>query len=368
LIRPAPQIEAIEPMTPFIGPEQLMRESGRTSLVRLGANESAFGISPLAAQAMAGELERLSWYGDPESYELREALARKHGVRIEEVMVGAGIDDLMGLVVRAFVAPGGTALTSRGSYPTFNYHVHGYGGRLAWVDYRDDGHIDLEALAAAAHRERASVVYLANPDNPSGTFAHRDDIARFIDALPRDTVLLLDEAYADFVDRGDLVPMQIEDRIVRTWTFSKAHGMAGARIGYALASERVLGILQKIRLHYGVNRNAQVGALASLRDEAFHRHVVASVEEARADYARIATSLGLGFIPSKTNFVCIDLGSAPRAVAVMNELLRRGVWIRKPGLPPLDRYVRVSAGTPPMREAFAQAFAEVVNAVPSGAA
>lgn len=368
MIRPAPAIDAIEPMTPFIGPEQLMRESGRSSLVRLGANESPFGVSPKAREAMAAELERLWWYGDPESYELREALARKHGVRVEEILVGAGIDDLMGLVVRAFVAPGATALTSRGSYPTFNYHVHGFGGKLAWVDYRAGGTIDLEALAAAAHREHARVVYLANPDNPSGTFAPRDEMARFIDALPRDAVLLLDEAYADFIEANDLLPIAIEDRIVRTRTFSKAYGMAGARIGYALASERVLGILQKIRLHYGVNRNAQVGALASLGDDAFFRHVVTSVERARADYEELARSLGLGYIPSRTNFVCIDLGSAPRAVAVMNELLKHGVWIRKPGQPPLDRYVRVSAGTPEMRAEFARALTEVVRAVPSGAA
>ena len=108
-----------------------MRESGRSELVRLGANESAFGPSPKAVAAMAAELERLSWYGDPESYDLREALAAKHGCRIEEIVVGAGIDDLMGLAVRAFVEPGATALTTRGSYPTLNYHVSGYSGRLA---------------------------------------------------------------------------------------------------------------------------------------------------------------------------------------------------------------------------------------------
>jgi histidinol-phosphate aminotransferase len=365
VIRPAPAIEAIEPMTPFIGPEQLMREAGRDALVRLGANESAFGPSPCAVAAMAAELERLSWYGDPESYALREALARKHGVRVEEIVVGAGIDDLMGLAVRAFVAPGGAALTTRGSYPTFNYHVNGYGGRLVYAHYHAEGRLNLDELADVAKRERASLVYLANPDNPSGTFIGRDEMARFFDALPRDAVFMLDEAYADFVDEGDLLPMRIEDRIIRTRTFSKAYGLAGARIGYAIASERIIGILQKIRLHYGVNRNAQIGALASLDDEAFRRYVVDAVAQAREAYYALAHELGLGSIPSSTNFVCIDLGSAERATRVMNELLTRGVWIRKPGLPPLDGHVRVSAGTPEMREAFARAFRDVVDAVPS---
>ncbi|HTU69994.1 MAG TPA: aminotransferase class I/II-fold pyridoxal phosphate-dependent enzyme [Candidatus Baltobacteraceae bacterium] len=365
MIRPAPAIDAIAPMTPFIGPEQLMRETGRSELVRLGANESAFGPSPNAVAAMAAELERLSWYGDPESYQLREALARKHGCRVEEVLVGAGIDDLMGLVVRAFVAPGGAALTTRGSYPTFNYHVHGYGGRLVFADYLPDGRLDFDQLAAVAARERAAVVYVANPDNPSGTFAGKDAMLRLFEALPRDAVFLLDEAYADFVDEAALLPMYVEDRLIRTRTFSKAYGMAGGRIGYAIASERVNGILQKIRLQYGVNRNAQIGALASLADEPFRRHVVDAVATARGDYYALARELGLGAIDSSTNFVCIDLGDAARATTVMNELLARGVWIRKPGLPPLDRFVRVSAGTPPQREAFARAFREVLAAVPS---
>jgi histidinol-phosphate aminotransferase len=365
VIRPAPAIEAIEPMTPFIGPEQLMRETGRASLVRLGANESAFGPSPMAVAAMTAELERLAWYGDPDSYVLREALARKHGCRVEELVVGAGIDDLMGLVVRAFVAPGGAALTTRGSYPTFNYHVNGYGGRLVYASYTPAGRLDLDALAAVAVRERATVVYLANPDNPSGTFVEKGEMLRFLDALPGDAVLLLDEAYADFVDEAALLPARIEDRLIRTRTFSKAYGMAGARIGYAIASERVIGILQKIRLHYGVNRNAQVGALASLADDAFRRSVVEAVRQAREDYYALARELGLDTIESQTNFVCIDLGGAVRATTVMNELLTRGVWIRKPGLPPLDRYVRVSAGTSGMRAAFADALRDVLAAVPS---
>jgi histidinol-phosphate aminotransferase len=365
VIRPAPAIEAIPAMTPFIGPEQLMREGGRSELVRLGANESAFGPSPRAVEAMAAELPHISWYGDPESYELRTVLARKHGCRVEELVVGAGIDDLMGLVVRAFVAPGGAALTTRGSYPTFNYHVTGYGARLVYGSYREDGRPDLDELIDVARREKPSVIFLANPDNPSGTFVDRAEMLAFFDALPRDAVFLLDEAYADFVDESSLLPPHLEDRLIRTRTFSKAYGLAGARIGYAITSETNVGTLQKIRLHYGVNRNAQVGALASLGDEAFFRYVVDEVAAARADYYRLASGLGIGYIESFTNFVCIDLGTADRAVRVMNELLARGVWIRKPGLPPLDRFVRVSAGTAPMRAAFEEAFRSVLDEVPA---
>jgi len=154
---------------------------------------------------------------------------------------------------------------------------------------------------------------------------------------------MLDEAYADFVEPQELLPMEFDDGIIRLRTFSKAYGMAGARIGYALLTERHAATFQKIRLHYGINRNAQIGALASLADDAFRERVVRETARARDEYYALARELGCGYIESRTNFVCIDLGTPERATRVMDELLKRGVWIRKPGAPPLDRFVRVSA-------------------------
>jgi histidinol-phosphate aminotransferase len=365
MIRPAPAIDAIPATTPFVGPEQLMREHGLKQLVRLGANESAFGPSPKAIEAMNAEQVLLAWYGDPESLDLRDALAAKHDCKPSQILVGAGIDDIMGLVVRGFVAPGGAALTTRGSYPTLNYHVIGYGGRLVYAQYHDDGRLDLDMLIDVAKKEKPSVIYLANPDNPSGTFVDRGSMIAFFEALPQDAVFLLDEAYADFVEADEVLPQHIEDRLVRTRTFSKAYGMAGGRIGYCITSEAMIATMQKIRLHYGVNRNAQIGALASLSDEAFRRHVVSETAAGRDEYYALAQEFGLASIPSRTNFVCIDLGNPERAVRVMNELLKREVWIRKPGLPPLDRFVRVSVGTKPMRDAFADAFRAVLAEVPA---
>lgn len=341
-----------------------MRETGRSELVRLGANESAFGPSPRAVAAMTAELPHLSWYGDPESLDLRDALAEKHRCSPDQITIGSGIDDVMGLAVRAFVAPGAAALTTRGTYPTFNYHVIGYGGRLLYAPYRNDGRLDLDALLEIAGTERPAIVYVANPDNPSGSFVTRDAMARFFAALPEDSLFLLDEAYADFVDESELLAPAFEDRIIRMRTFSKAYGMAGARIGYGLTSAENVRTFQKIRLHYGINRNAQIGALASLADEKFRDHVVRETARARDDYYALARELGLGYIDSCTNFACIDLGSAERATEVMARLLSRGVWIRKPGAPPLDRYVRVSAGTPEMRREFAQAFRAVLAESP----
>lgn len=342
-----------------------MRERGMRELVRLGANESPFGPSPKALAAMRSELDRLGRYGDPESLDLRDALARKHDCESRHVVVGSGIDDLMGLAVRAFVPPGGAIVTTRGTYPTLTYHAIGYGAQLVYADYAADGAPDLDGLLAIARAQRPALLYLANPDNPSGRFIGRAEMTEFYRALPLETLLLLDEAYADFVAPESLLPPHLEERLIRMRTFSKAYGMAGARIGYALTAAAHVRTFQKIRLHYGINRNAQVGALASLDDDAFVDWVVAETARARADYYALAGELGCGYIESSTNFVCIDMQTATRATRVMDDLLDAGVWIRKPGAPPLDRYVRVSAGTEPMRRAFAQALRHVVAEVPA---
>jgi histidinol-phosphate aminotransferase len=350
------------PLTrPFIAPEELARNGGHRELLRLGANESAFGPPPRATAAMREALPHISWYGDPESVELREALAAAHGCAVAEIVVAAGIDDLLGLCVRGYLAPGEVAITTLGSYPTFNYHVAGYGGVLESVPYARDGAVQLEALALAARTAHAKLVYLANPDNPSGSFAPHAEVERLLAALPADTLLVLDEAYADFVEARELLPAAVDPRVVRTRTFSKAYGMAGARIGYALAARAVVETFGKIRLQYGVNRTAQIGALAALGETEFVAGVVAEVARGRAEYAALAERAGFATLPSRANFVLIDAGTRERAERLLNLLLERAVFVRKPGAPPLDRCIRVTVGTPAERLRFAEAFAEATR-------
>jgi len=363
VIRPAQSIQALPAATPFIGPERLMRELGLGEFVRLGANESPFGPSPPAVAAMCEQMDRLSWYGDPDSLDLRDALAAKHRCSPENVLVGSGIDDVMGLAVRGWAGPGARAVALRGTYPTFAYHVIGYGGTMDCVDYLPDGTPDLDGLIARARDVKPSIVYLANPDNPSGAFVSAGEIRRLYDALPDDALFVLDEAYADFVGDDELLPSTFDDRLFRVRTFSKAYGMAGARVGYVLTTPANIATLHKIRLQYGVNRNAQIGALASLRDDSFKRYVVEETACGRREYAALARELGLSSLPSRTNFVCIDVGNAERATRIVEDLIQRGVWIRKPGAAPLDRCIRVSVGDAPMRAAFARAFRSVLAEV-----
>ena len=355
-------VDGLPSTIPFVGPETLERRRGETFRVRVGANESAFGVSPHAAEAMRRAIEIIAWYNDPEAYDLRSAIAALHGVSIDEVLLGAGIDEMLGNVVRMVIEPGMPVVTSHGAYPTFNYHVAGFGGVLEAVPYRDD-RIDLEALLDAVRRLEAPLVYLANPDNPMGTWHDAADLRAFIDELPETALLVLDEAYIEFAPASATFPIDADDpRVIRMRTFSKAHGMAGARIGYAIAPARTIGGLGRIRNHFGVNRMAQAGALASLEDTAFIASVVEEVARGRDEYHALAERLGLSTVRSATNFVAIDAGGdGGRARALLARLQDEGVFVRMPGVAPLDRCIRVTVGTAEERALFADIFEAVLD-------
>ncbi len=357
-----PIVDALPKGFPFTAPERLERDRDRPLELRLGANESAFGVAEGVRGAMAAALEQIAWYGDPESLELRDAIARRHGVRPENVSVGAGIDDLLGLAVRVLLEPGAAGVGPAGGYPMFAFHVAGYGGCLEAVPYRDD-RCDLAGLAAAVRRHHARLVYVANPDNPSGSALPTAELAAFVEELPADAVLLLDQAYAELAPAEAAETLPVDGgRVIHFRTFSKAFGLAGARIGYALASASIVAAFDKVRAHFAVNRVAQAGALASLRDRDFPERVRAMNAEGLADYAALGLELGAPTLPSATNFALFDFGTAKRAGAVLAALLERGVFVRKPPVPPLDRCVRVSVGAPEERRRFADVLRDLRSA------
>ena len=359
-----PIVAGLPATIPFVGPEAIERRRGTRFEVRVGANESAFGVSPRAAEAMREALAQVSWYGDPEAFELRTEIAARHGVEIDNVCVAGGIDELLGLTVRMLIEPGMPVVTSLGAYPTFNYQVAGFGGELHTVPYRDD-HIDLDALVDRVRKTRAPLVYLANPDNPMGTWHDAGPVAEFIAALPEDCVLVLDEAYGQFAPASVKLEEDVGNpRVIRMHTFSKAYGMAGARIGYAIAHSETIEGFNKIRNHFAVNRVAQVGALVSLQDPDFVRSVVAQVAEGREDYMRLASDMGLDALESATNFVAIDAGGdGERARRLLRLLEARGVFVRMPGVAPLDRCIRVTVGTAEERARFAERFRDAWKAL-----
>lgn len=332
---------------PFIAPEELERHRGAQFDARLGANESSFGISPLAMTAIknAVGVEGCSWYGDPLSYDVKTLLCERMGLNMDQLCVDAGIDSLLGLTVRLFLDPGSVMVTSKGAYPTVNYHVNGVGGVIQTVPYKNNCE-DPEALAEAANKYNARLVYLANPDNPMGTRVDGGQIQTLIDRLPEHCVLMLDEAYFEFMPE-DHVPQLSTDlkNVIRFRTFSKAYGMAGMRIGYAFGNNELIRGYDKIRNHFGVNKLAQIAAAASLQDAAMLPKVRDAVQLGRERIYAMANALQLPFIESFTNFVAVDLGSSERAVKMLSLLNEHGVFMRKPMQPPQDQYLRVGVGS-----------------------
>ncbi|MAU20364.1 MAG: histidinol-phosphate aminotransferase [Martelella sp.] len=332
---------------PFVGPEALERTRNYPINARLGANESGFGPASTVLAAIREAAGEIWKYSDPEHLSLRQALATHLGCGSENIVIGEGVDGLLGMAVRLTVEPGTTVVTSLGGYPTFNYHVDGYGGRRINVPYAGN-HEGLDGLLEAVKAEDATMVYFANPDNPMGSFWHADDVIRFADALPETCMLVLDEAYCEcgpaeafpeisrFIDRPN---------ILRFRTFSKAYGLAGARVGYAIGAPQTIRAFDKIRNHFGMPRLSLVAAEAALADQAYLQAVVGRIIASREEIAGIARDNGLAPLPSATNFVAVDCGrDGAYARAIADALGARGVFIRMPGVAPLNRCIRISTG------------------------
>ncbi|WP_236898890.1 pyridoxal phosphate-dependent aminotransferase [Devosia sp. SL43] len=365
MLRPrlAPLAAALPETVPFTGPEALERRSGSAFRARLGANESPFGPSPLAQAAMAAAIADGWKYGDPECHDLRQALAAHHGISADNIVVGEGIDGLLGLAVRLFAGPGTPVVTSLGGYPTLNYHVTGFGARLVSVPYADL-HEDIEGLAAAARREDAAVVYLANPDNPMGSWWSASEVERFIHAVPETTLILLDEAYGEFAPSGTMPALDTDrPNVLRLRTFSKAHGMAGLRCGYAIGERQTIRAFERVRNHFGVNAVAQAGAMAALADTEHLASVVTRTASARQRITDIAATNGLHPLPSATNFVAIDTGrDAAFAQRLLEALAQQGIFIRKPAAPGLDHCIRISVGDDAALDLLAEMLPQAIDA------
>lgn len=361
-LRFAPIAAGLPATVPFTGPETLERGRGAPFSARLGANENGFGPSPQAVAAMAQAAAEQWKYADPDSHDLRQALATHHDIDAANIMLGEGVDGLLGLLVRLTVAPGEVVVTSDGAYPTFNFHVTGFGGRLIKVPYRDDAE-DPQALLQAAAAHQARLIYLANPDNPMGSWHAGETITRMLDQLPPGSLLVLDEAYAEFAPTEAIPRIDPDDpRAIRFRTFSKAYGMAGARIGYAIGPAPLIAGFDRIRNHFGINRVAQIGALAALAETCWLDQTRAKVSAARESLSAIARDNGLTALPSATNFVAIDCGrDGTFARKVLTALAELGIFVRMPGVPPLDRAIRVSCGPEAELAAFARALPRALD-------
>ncbi len=332
---------AYEPGKPV---EELAREMGLdpADIIKLASNENPLGPSPKALVAMRETLERAHFYPDGGGWALRNAIAGKLGLTRENVILGNGSNEIIEFIGHAFLQPGDEVVTARHAFAVYSLMAQLFGAKT--VEVPDPGYThDLDAMLAAI-TPRTRQLFIANPNNPTGTMVGQEAIDRFMDQVPDHVLVIFDEAYFEFLDHpADVVRYVREARnVVIMRTFSKIQGLANLRIGYGLASEKVANILQKTRQPFNANGIAQAGALAGLEDEEHMRRTRDLTHEGRNYLQAEFSAMGLEFVPSVANFVLVHVGDGD---AVFQALLRRGLIVRAMRSYKMPAWIRVSVGT-----------------------
>jgi histidinol-phosphate aminotransferase len=328
-------------------------------IVKLASNENPLGPSPKALEAMRTALATANFYPDGGAFYLREALARKLNVASENILLGNGSNEIIELIGHAFLAPGDEMVTSENAFVAYKLAAALFGARaieVADIDFR----FDLDAILAAI-TPRTRVVFIANPNNPTGTVVSQDAINRFMERVPARVIVVFDEAYYEYLDAppDTLSFVRQNRRVIVLRTFSKIHGLAGARIGYGIATPALMEVLQKTRQPFNVNGIAQAGALAALSDGEHAQKTKRLADEGRAYLQNAFTEMGLPFVPGAANFVLVKVGDGP---AIFAALLRKGVIVRALGGYKLPEWVRISVGTMEQNQKCIAALSELVRA------
>lgn len=353
--------ETLQPYVPGKPIDETERELGITGVVKLASNENPLGPSPLALEAIRKALPRLHEYPDGSCHALRQALARFHGVGHERLIFGNGTNEIIEMLIRTCVRPGEHMLYIAGSFLMYKLSAQGAGCPLREVPLAPDMRYDLQAVADAADAQ-SKIVFLGNPDNPTGSAITRRELEGFLQRIPENLIVVLDEAYRQYVtadDYGDGVDyLDARERLVVLRTFSKAYGLAGVRVGYGMTTARLADYVNRGREPFNVNTVAQVAALAALADT---DHVQRTCALNRQEMARVVPLLrtrGLRVWDSQGNFVLVDFGRDGQAM--FRALLHRGVIVRPlPGYG-LMTHARVSIGLPEENDKLLCALDEVL--------
>lgn len=331
-----------------------------TSLIKLDSNENPFGPSPSALKAMQAVLAGCSEYPDDDAYTLRCKLAEHHAVQVEQVLVAGGLTEFLGMLARTFLAPDLNAVTSQRSFIVYRMATEAAGARLNEVPLRGNG-FDLDGIAAAVNRN-TRIIFLANPNNPTGSLVTADDVDHLLSLVP-ERVLVLDEAYYEFAEHfantrgvrysGSLEYVREGRNVVVLRTFSKVHGLAGMRVGYGIASAELIARISRQRSMYCVSALAQAGALAALEDSTHIRKTVANNTEQSQRLFQAISEIGYAVVPTWGNFLYCELGQDARGFA--ERLKLEGILVR-----PLDQRgaptaIRITIGTPDQNEALLRA-------------
>jgi histidinol-phosphate aminotransferase len=351
----------LKPYIPGKPIEEVKRELGLKEVVKLASNETSVGPSPLAVAAIKKELKNINLYPEGSSRLLREKLASKLDLDEKMIIVTNGEDDLIDLIGMTFINDGDEVITGEITFPAYETTTKIMGGNIIPVKLKDYTY-NLEEIARRIN-EKTKIVFLCNPNNPTGTIVDKEAVDRFIKQVPEDVVVVFDEAYYDYVeDQGypnSLSYVLEEKNVIILRTFSKIAGIAGARVGYGIAKHELIGYLNRVVNPFTTNRLAQVAALASLDDEEHRKKVLKSNQEGKKYLYRELKKIDLFHLPTEANFIFIDLKEDSEVI--FEKLLKKGIIIRPGKTWGCPNFIRVTIGTAYENERFIQAIKEVLN-------
>ncbi|HUX92095.1 MAG TPA: histidinol-phosphate transaminase [Gallionellaceae bacterium] len=339
-----PYIRAIAPYQPGKPIAELERELGIMGIVKLASNENPLGASPQAVAAMHEAIKTIALYPDGNGFELKDALAKRYSVAHANLVLGNGSNDLLELASRAFLAPGDVAVYSAHAFAVYALATQAVGAKGITVPAKEFGH-DLDAMRKAAVQHKAKMVFIANPNNPTGTYLTAAVLEEFLSALPANILVVLDEAYNEYLpaaQRYNSVSWLAQyPNLIISRTFSKAYGLAGLRVGYAIAHEQITDMINRVRQPFNVNSIAQAAAVAALHDMDFVQKTFELNRRGMQQITAGLSKLGLSYIPSYGNFISFRIGGA---TAMYRRLLELGVIVRPIANYDMADYLRVSIG------------------------
>jgi len=356
-----PGVRGLEPYQPGKPIEELEREYGVSGAIKLASNENPLGPSPRALAAARDALSDIHRYPDGNGFVLKSALARKHGIKPECITLGNGSNDILEFLARAFVQPENEVVFSEHAFAVYPIVTRAVGAKAVVTKAKNWGH-DLTAMRAAVNT-RTRLIFIANPNNPTGTWLKADELEEFLRAMSAHVLVAVDEAYFEYVEEREY-PNTIAwtakyPNLVTTRTFSKAYGLAGLRVGYGISSPAIADILNRVRQPFNVNSVALAAATAALEDDA---HVTRAVRTNRDGMRQLIDAFkewGLEYVPSAGNFVCVDFKRP--AGPVYEALLRQGVIVRPVANYGMPNHLRVTVGLPDENERFIKALEKVMR-------
>lgn len=355
-------LDAINPYIPGKRLEEAVKELGIQRIVKLASNENPLGCSPRVYEAVKKVLETPSRYPDGNCTELRGELSRQTGLTPQQFIIGAGSFELIAFVAETFIQPGDEAIMPVPSFSWYGTVTRLREGRIIQIPLKEE-RVDLQAIQGAI-TDKTKVIWLCNPNNPTGTLIPREELAQFLESVPRHIAVALDEAYYDFITEPGY-PDSLEwlyrfDHVIVLRTFSKIHGLASLRIGYAAASERTISYFNRIRQIFNVNAVAQAAAVVSLRDKDFRRRVFENNRQGKEYLYGEFSRLGFSFIPSEASFVMVHVREDSEGL--FQQLLREGVIIRPGTGFGMKEWLRVSVGTEEENRIFIEALERLAAA------